>query len=40
MAADLQFEAEYAKSGRAKCKLCKNNIAKDSLRIARSVQVK
>lgn len=38
MAADLQFEAEYAKSGRSKCKLCKNNISKDSLRIARCVQ--
>lgn len=33
------FLAEYAKSGRAGCKGCSGNIAKDSLRIAEMVQV-
>ena len=39
MADDLPFKAEYAKSGRAGCKGCKLTIAKDSLRIAKMVQV-
>jgi poly [ADP-ribose] polymerase len=40
MAEDEQpFKAEYAKSGRAGCKLCKGNISKDSLRLAKMVQV-
>ena len=33
------FKAEYAKSGRAGCKLCKGNINKDTLRVAKMVQV-
>ncbi|KAI8478334.1 Poly [ADP-ribose] polymerase 1, partial [Branchiostoma belcheri] len=33
------YKAEYAKSNRASCKLCKGNITKDSLRLARMVQV-
>ncbi|XP_056150659.1 poly [ADP-ribose] polymerase 1 [Lampris incognitus] len=32
------YRAEYAKSGRASCKKCKDNIAKDSLRMAIMVQ--
>ena len=36
---DLPFAAEYAKSGRASCKLCSGLIAKDSLRLAIMVQV-
>ncbi|ETE69570.1 Poly [ADP-ribose] polymerase 1 [Ophiophagus hannah] len=32
------YRAEYAKSGRASCKKCKENIAKDSLRLAIMVQ--
>lgn len=36
---DLPFKAEYAKSNRAGCKGCKQNIGKDSLRLARMVQV-
>ncbi|XP_015201493.1 poly [ADP-ribose] polymerase 1 [Lepisosteus oculatus] len=32
------YKAEYAKSGRASCKKCKDNIAKDSLRMAIMVQ--
>lgn len=39
MSEDLPYMAEYAKSGRAGCKGCKMNIAQDSLRIARMVQV-
>ena len=39
MSEDLPFQAEYAKSGRAGCKGCKCNIGKDSLRIAKMVQV-
>ncbi|KAM8847132.1 poly [ADP-ribose] polymerase 1 [Synchiropus picturatus] len=35
---DLLYRAEYAKSGRASCKKCKENIAKDSLRMAIMVQ--
>lgn len=35
----LPYYAEYAKSGRAGCKGCKENIAKDSLRLAVMVQV-
>ncbi|GBG68001.1 hypothetical protein CBR_g1120 [Chara braunii] len=34
------FKAEYAKSGRAACKKCKDPIAKDALRIARVVEAK
>lgn len=37
---DKLYKAEYAKSGRASCKKCKENIAKDSLRMAIMVQVK
>ena len=37
---DPPFKAEYAKSGRAGCKLCKGSISKDSLRLAKMVQVK
>jgi poly [ADP-ribose] polymerase len=33
-----EFQAEYAKSGRAACKKCKVAIAKDSLRLARLVK--
>lgn len=33
------FKAEYAKSGRAGCKLCKGAITKDTLRMAKMVQV-
>ncbi|KAL2609830.1 hypothetical protein R1flu_028403 [Riccia fluitans] len=32
------WKVEYAKSGRASCKICQNAIAKDSLRIAKYVQ--
>ncbi|KAK8406811.1 hypothetical protein O3P69_007397 [Scylla paramamosain] len=35
---ELPFKAEYAKSGRASCRGCKQNIAKDSLRLAVMVQ--
>uniref|UniRef100_A0A672QQU8 Poly [ADP-ribose] polymerase n=1 Tax=Sinocyclocheilus grahami TaxID=75366 RepID=A0A672QQU8_SINGR len=35
---DKLYKAEYAKSGRASCKKCKENIAKDSLRMAIMVQ--
>ncbi|XP_037073152.1 poly [ADP-ribose] polymerase 1-like [Pollicipes pollicipes] len=38
MEEDLPFRAEYAKSGRAGCKGCKGNIAKDTLRMAAMVQ--
>ena len=34
------FKAEYAKSGRAGCKQCKGAISKDTLRIAKMVQVR
>ena len=34
------YRAEYAKSGRAGCKGCRNNIGQGSLRIARMVQVR
>ena len=34
------YKAEYAKSGRAGCKLCKGNISKDTLRMAKMVQVR
>ena len=37
--ADLPFSAEYAKSNRAGCKSCGDNIEKDSLRLAVMVQV-
>ena len=40
MATERPFQAEYAKSGRAGCKICKGNISKDSLRIAKLVQVR
>ena len=36
---ELPFRTEYAKSNRSACKLCKNNINKDSLRMAKMVQV-
>lgn len=36
---DKLYKAEYAKSGRAACKKCKENIAKESLRMAIMVQV-
>ncbi|XP_042855321.1 poly [ADP-ribose] polymerase 1-like isoform X2 [Penaeus japonicus] len=35
---DLPYRVEYAKSGRASCKACKGNIAKDTLRLAVMVQ--
>lgn len=35
----LPFRVEYAKTGRASCKSCKSPIAKDSLRLAKIVQV-
>ncbi|XP_033096615.1 poly [ADP-ribose] polymerase 1-like [Anneissia japonica] len=35
---DFPFKAEYAKSGRSSCKLCKNSISKETLRLARMVQ--
>ncbi|XP_063601793.1 poly [ADP-ribose] polymerase 1-like [Penaeus indicus] len=35
---DLPYRVEYAKSGRASCKTCKGNIAKDTLRLAVMVQ--
>ncbi|XP_029966946.1 poly [ADP-ribose] polymerase 1 [Salarias fasciatus] len=35
---DKLFKAEYAKSGRASCKKCKENIAQSSLRLAIMVQ--
>ncbi|GIY31587.1 poly polymerase 1 [Caerostris darwini] len=38
MDVDLPFAVEYAKSGRASCKKCKENIAKDALRMAVLVQ--
>jgi len=31
---EFPYKVEYAKSGRASCKKCKENIAKDSLRLA------
>lgn len=37
--ADLPYQAEYAKSGRAACKGCKEKIDQGSLRIAVMVQV-
>jgi hypothetical protein len=39
MSDDLPYRAEYAKSGRASCKGCKNPIAKETLRLAVMVQV-
>ena len=39
MSDDLPYKAEYSKSGRAACKACKGNISKDSLRVAKMVQV-
>ncbi len=36
---DMPFKAEYAKSGRASCKMCRLAISKDSLRLAIMVQV-
>ncbi|KAL4708395.1 hypothetical protein ACJJTC_019631 [Scirpophaga incertulas] len=36
--AELPFQAEYAKSGRASCKNCKQKIDQGTLRIARMVQ--
>ena len=37
---EYPWKAEYAKSSRAGCKTCKGNIMKESLRIAKMVQVK
>ena len=37
---DLPFRAEYAKSGRAACKMCKEKIEKGELRLAVMVQVR
>ena len=39
MTDDLPYRVEYSKSGRAGCKVCKETIAKDELRIATVVQV-
>ena len=36
---DFPYKAEYAKSGRASCKACKDNIPKDSFRMAAMIQV-
>ena len=40
MEEELPFKVEYAKSGRASCRGCKQNIGKDTLRLAVMVQVK
>ena len=37
-AQNLPFVSEYAKSGRASCKLCKSKIDKDELRLGAMVQ--
>lgn len=37
--ADLPYRGEYAKSGRAACKMCKEKIDKGELRLAAMVQV-
>ena len=34
----LPYKAEYAKSGRASCKLCKSTIGQGTLRLATAVQ--
>lgn len=39
MADDLPFRAEYAKTGRASCKKCKENIPQGTLRLAVMFQV-
>ena len=39
MAEDSPFKTEYAKSGRSSCRGCKLSISKDSLRLAKMVQV-
>lgn len=39
MADDLPFRAEYAKTGRASCKKCKENIPQGTLRLAVIFQV-
>lgn len=39
MSGDLPFRAEYAKTGRAKCKNCKEPIDQATLRLAAMVQV-
>ena len=36
---DKPFGSEYAKSGRATCKLCKSSIGEGTLRLAINVQV-
>ena len=36
---DLPYQVEYAKSGRASCKACKNKIDQGELRVAIMVQV-
>ena len=38
MSDDLPFKAEYAKSGRSACKMCKDTIAQATLRVAVMVQ--
>lgn len=38
MSEELPYKAEYAKSGRAGCKGCKQNIAQGTLRLAVMVQ--
>lgn len=40
MSEELPFKAEYAKTGRAGCKKCKEKIGQDTLRLAVMVQVK
>lgn len=37
---DCPYRVEYAKSNRSKCKLCKENIEKDHLRLAVMIQVR
>lgn len=39
MSETLPYKAEYAKSGRAGCKGCKQNIAQGTLRLAVMVRV-
>lgn len=39
MNTDLPYIVEYAKSSRASCKTCKENIGKDCLRMGVMVQV-
>ena len=39
MADDPPYRTEYAKSNRSSCKSCRETIVKDTLRMARMVQV-